>query len=124
VKDGRLVDSKGDICHYKSGLLHREDGPAIERADGHRYWCVNGELHREDGPAFEKADGTRAWWLNGKRHREDGPAVEWTNGRKEFWLDDQELTEEEFGHWLMKKQLNESLQAKLPGRPVAKRIKI
>ena len=32
---------------------HREDGPAIEGANGSKYWYLNGKLHREDGPAIE-----------------------------------------------------------------------
>jgi hypothetical protein len=31
---------------------------------------VHGDLHREDGPAVENADGTREWWLNGYKVRE------------------------------------------------------
>jgi hypothetical protein len=68
-----------------NGELHREDGPAVEWADGTRKWYLNGKLHREGGPAFEGADGTRAWWLNDILHREDGPAVEWADGTREWW---------------------------------------
>ena len=32
-----------------------------------RYWLdEDGLLHREDGPAVEWNDGYKAWWLNGK----------------------------------------------------------
>ena len=78
------------------GKLHREGGPAIERADGDKQWWFHGELHREDGPAIERAGGYKEWWLNGSRHREDGPAVEYSDGSKEWWLYDEELTEEEY----------------------------
>ena len=37
--------------------LHREDGPAIEYANGNKHWYLNGKLHREDGPAIENANG-------------------------------------------------------------------
>jgi hypothetical protein len=50
-----------------AGKLHREDGPAIELANGTRSWWINGELHREDGPAVELANGTGDWWINGER---------------------------------------------------------
>jgi hypothetical protein len=46
---------------------HREDGPAIEQANGDRYWYLNDQLHREDGPAIEYADGACSWYLNGKQ---------------------------------------------------------
>ena len=33
---------------YQNGLLHRDDGPAIEWADGGEMWFKNGEYHRGD----------------------------------------------------------------------------
>ena len=53
-------------------------------------------LHRDDGPAIEYADGSREWFLNGKLHREDGHAVEYADNSKEWYLNGEELTEEEF----------------------------
>ena len=44
---------------------HREDGPAIERADGHKEWYQNGICSREDGPAIERASGKKEWYING-----------------------------------------------------------
>jgi hypothetical protein len=52
--------------------------------------------HREDGPAVEYADGDKEWWLNGKRHREDGAAIEYANGDKTWYLNNTMYTEEEF----------------------------
>jgi len=34
--------------------------------NGDRGWYLNGELHREDGPAVELANGVCEWYLNGK----------------------------------------------------------
>ena len=34
---------------------------------GNRQWYLNDKFHREDGPAVENADGSRAWFFNGKR---------------------------------------------------------
>lgn len=31
----------------KDGLLHREDGPAVEWADGFKFWYLNGEIKTE-----------------------------------------------------------------------------
>jgi len=42
--------------------------------NGDKVWYLNGKHHREDGPAVEDADGTKKWFLNDKLHREDGPA--------------------------------------------------
>ncbi|MDE1834262.1 MAG: hypothetical protein KGH64_02905 [Candidatus Micrarchaeota archaeon] len=49
-----------------NGNLHRADGPAIENANGDKFWYLNGKRHRTDGPAVEFADGTKYWYLGGK----------------------------------------------------------
>ena len=64
--------------------------------NGDRLWYLNGYLHREEGPALEGADGIKEWYLNGKRHREGGPAVEYAYGIKEWFLNGKRLTEQEY----------------------------
>jgi hypothetical protein len=59
-----------------SGNLNRTDGPAIEWADGHKEWWIDGKRHRTDEPAIEYPDGTFKWFLDG---------VEFT---KIQWLDE------------------------------------
>jgi hypothetical protein len=45
--------------------------------DGSKYWMLpNGILHREDGPAVETSNGVKFWYINGLMHREDGPGIE------------------------------------------------
>ena len=68
---------------YRNGLLHRDDGPAIEWA-GNKQWWRNGQMHRDDGPAVDY-DYYKAWYHNGLLHRDDGPAVERSNGNHEYW---------------------------------------
>jgi hypothetical protein len=51
---------------YLNNMLHREDGPAIEYADGDKHWYLNGKRHREDGPACKLEDGYKAWFWKGK----------------------------------------------------------
>ena len=34
--------------------------------DGNKRWYSNGKLHREDGPAIEYANGSKSWYINGK----------------------------------------------------------
>ena len=34
--------------------------------NGDKAWYLNGKQHREDGPAIEYADGSKWWYLNGK----------------------------------------------------------
>lgn len=59
-------------------------------------WYYKNKLHREDGPAIECADGTKGWYRNGLLHRDDGPAIEYANGAKFWYLNGQELTEAQF----------------------------
>jgi hypothetical protein len=96
-EDGPAVErANGYKEWYLNGKFHREDGPAIEWADGYKEWYLNGKLHREDGPAIDYTNGYKAWYINNKLHREDGPAIEWTNGDKEWHVNGKRLTEEEF----------------------------
>jgi len=84
------VETNGDRYYYnKEGLLHRDDGPAIERASGSKSWYKDGQLHREDGPAQELHNGTKRWWIEGKKHRLDGPAVEEASGTKRWYVSNQ-----------------------------------
>ena len=86
-EDGPAIElANGSKLWYLNGKVHREDGPAVERTDGYKEWQLNGERHREDGPAVEGANGDKAWYLNGKLHREDGPAAEHANGDKAWYL--------------------------------------
>ena len=90
------INANGDkVWRLKNGKYHREDGPAVEYADGTKEWYLNGKLHREDGPACEYADGDKRWYLNGQLHREDGPACEYAYGDKYWWLNGEEMTEDE-----------------------------
>jgi len=96
-----MIDEYGDKRYFSDKamtILHREDGPAIECANGTKEWWVNNKRHREDGPAFEGANGTKGWYINNKCHREDGPAVESAYGRKAWYINGVELSEEEFNN--------------------------
>ena len=68
------VDEKGTVRWYKDtkcNILHRENGPAVEYADGTKFWFQNGQKHRTDGPANEWADGTTEWYIDGVYISED-----------------------------------------------------
>ena len=93
------VDELGITGWFKDAkckVLHRENGPAIEYADGSKCWYQNGQRHRTDGPAIERADGTKCWYQNGHLHRTDGPAIERADGTKEWYIDGKVMTEAEF----------------------------
>ena len=84
--------------------MHREDGPAIEWADGSKEWYKEGKRHRDDGePAVEYTYGKKEWYKEGLRHRDEGPAVELPSGEKEYWLDGIKYT---------KKKYNEKIKIK------------
>jgi hypothetical protein len=64
---------------------------------GNKWWYnSNDELHREDGPAVEYANGHNFWFIKGKLHRLDGPAVDYVDGNIEWWIDGEEVTDEEY----------------------------
>lgn len=127
-EDGPAIDFRNNRQDwYLNGLRHRTDGPAITHADGTEVWYFHGIKHRENGPTVQLHTGENIWYLNGKKHREDGPAVETIlNGapHQEWWMNDQELTKEEFNHWLEKKKLNEKLHATFLPKHKSKRGKI
>lgn len=60
--------------YYRLGKLHRKFGPAFYK-DGSTFWFKNGILHRDNGPAVEYKEGKNIWFKNGRIHREDGPAI-------------------------------------------------
>jgi hypothetical protein len=71
--------------------------------NGNKFWHHKGLLHREDGPAIESLEGNKEWWINGVLHREDGPALEYANGHREWWIKGEEYSEKNF---LSRKQRN------------------
>jgi len=84
------ISNLGSKFYFKDKemtILHREDGPAIERNDGDREWWLNGQRHRVDGPAIDVVNGVKAWFIKDKRHRIDGPATEWPDGRNMWYID-------------------------------------
>ena len=64
------VNRYGNKWWYFNGKYHREDGPAVEYANGDKFWYLNDILHRENGPAIEYSDGGKRWYLNGRHYSE------------------------------------------------------
>ena len=92
------IDKDGNTFYYSNKKMtryHRVDGPAVEYANGDKYWYVDGKFHRENGPAIEYANGGKYWYVYGKIHRENGPAFEQKNGYKCWYLNSIEYTEQE-----------------------------
>jgi len=74
------IDEYGDKSYYSDKAMtiyHREDGPAIEWADGDKHWYLNGKCHRADGPAVEWAEGSKSWAYGYKSWY-----INWANGSK------------------------------------------
>jgi hypothetical protein len=99
------VDIYGTKRWWLNGKLYREDGPAVECANGDKQWRVNGKYHRPAGPAVECANGHKRWYLNGNLHREGGPAVECANGYKEWWLNGVGYTKQDYYRELVERGL-------------------
>lgn len=38
----------GDKCWYQHDKLHRLDGPAVEEANGNKFYCINGVTYIEE----------------------------------------------------------------------------
>jgi hypothetical protein len=99
------VDIAGTKRWCLNGKLHREDGPAIEYADGDKEWWLNGVRHREDGLAVEYNNGHKGWWFNGKPHREDGPTIEWADDTKSWYLNGKHYNKQDYYRELVKRCL-------------------
>lgn len=61
-----IYENGDKIWRDRDNNFHREDGPAIEYAVGHKSWYQHGYLHREDGPAIESINGYEFWYLKDK----------------------------------------------------------
>jgi len=49
-----------------SHSLRKNMNSKLEIKNGNKIWInVDGEIHREDGPAVEFANGSKFWFLNG-----------------------------------------------------------
>lgn len=68
-----------------NGRYHRVGGPAIEFADGSKYWYQHGNLHRTGGPAVEYPEGSYSWIRHGRHHRLDGPSTVGAEGVYPAW---------------------------------------
>ena len=84
---GRVISPAGVIYWKVNGRCHRDDGPAIEWANGSKEWYKDGKLHRVGAPARELTDYKKEWYIDGLKHREDGPAIERPNAScfKDLW---------------------------------------
>ena len=67
---GCSIDKENDKSWYQNGEIHREDGHAVEMANGTRFWYRKGEVHREDGPTVEVNNDVKYWYLNNEYYSE------------------------------------------------------
>ena len=75
----------GTTSYWKDDVVHRDDGPAIIKKNGEKYWMVNGKPHRIDGPAVLLPRDTldaRQYWLFGIKYSYN----EWRRRVKMLWL--------------------------------------
>jgi hypothetical protein len=114
-EDGPAVEmANGNKLWYLYGKRHRTDGPAVEHANVYyKEWYLHGKRHRTDGPAVEFENGDKAWYIHGKRHRTDGPAIEFANGDKVWFLHGKETTQWEFTNLLVQHHLKLQLVSRV-----------
>ena len=69
----------------------------------------NGQIHREDGPAVEYANGSVSWYNQGDNHRDDGPAIVHSYGRHLYYFNHIFYSKEEYWEKIekMKKEREE-----------------
>lgn len=54
----------GNIRWYKNGIIHRNNGPALQWTEGTDCYYKDGFLHRENGPAID-GRAISVWYING-----------------------------------------------------------
>ena len=60
---------------WRSGKVHRKNGPAMILANGREVWFIHGRRHRIGGPASENGSNEfSSWYVHECLHRVDGPA--------------------------------------------------
>ena len=69
------ADDVNIVKLWESADAKKHSKPHKDR-HGHIWWKLsNGKLHREDGPAVEYADGGESWYRFDVPHRTDGYAI-------------------------------------------------
>ena len=125
--DGPAVEyANGDLGFFQKGVCHRIGGPAfISVSEGRQEWWHEGKLHRANGPAIVWDNGHQEWYFGGKKHRTDGPAITKTNGLKEFWIHGKQTTEDKMADQKMgdPKQDSNSINDKHPFTKAYKKAK-
>jgi len=122
-EDGPAIEyANGDKVWYINGIKHRLDGPAVEDVNGDRFWYKNDKRHREDGPAIEYATGNKYWYINGNLHRLDGPAIEYADGSKMWYINGIKYSQDEYLTKTSKDKLSNIQENKIMTKNTLKRI--
>ena len=82
---------------------------SVEILSGGYKWYLNGMLHREDGPAIEWYNDEKEWYQNNRKHRINGPAVIDHYSGNEWWINGQELSHESVEMWIEENQIDLSI---------------
>jgi hypothetical protein len=62
-----VVDGFGDKCYFENSLLPQLNNKEILIDKKYSVLWLIGVRHREDGPAVEYANGNKEWYYHGKR---------------------------------------------------------
>ena len=113
ISSNPFVYKNGSKEYFKDGLLHNENGPAIDYINGDKAWFINGVKHRTDGPAVDYYNGYKVWYNNGIIHRSDGPAWIWSDGKEEYFINGREYKKKEYLRRIKMKELFEQAKIEL-----------
>lgn len=80
MKNGMHIDMYGSKVWYQNDEISREDGPAIERANGDKEWHVNGKFIRRENSRKENSTEQ-----TGKKFDQDKPRMDLLDSG---WLED------------------------------------
>lgn len=72
------ISPNGDKRYYRDGLIHREDGPAVELSDGYKIWCLNGKtLSESEWRKKISVINLNSKKINYKIYHTDGKPLSW-----------------------------------------------
>jgi len=56
--------------YWENNQLHRIGGPALDQADGEKYWFYRGKQSCLTGPAYTNSNGWSFWYIDGVEYSE------------------------------------------------------
>tara|TARA_B110000503_G_C7114828_1_gene399881 strand:+ start:944 stop:1201 length:258 start_codon:yes stop_codon:yes gene_type:complete len=61
-----VVDGFGDKCYFENSIYQSLDNKVMAHSKTYSVLWLTGVRHRDDGPAVEYANGNKEWYYHGK----------------------------------------------------------